>query len=371
LTQKKQVVILPIEPLSTRYTAQWHEFFPKQLQSYLGEDFQILQIDGELTAAKPTPGAFLDFAATNIWKSTQLAKLMKKIQDGKIRPGAYILVTDAWNPAILQIRYTSDLMNLGLRIGAIWHAGSYDPNDFLGRASGGKLWAQHTERAIFHACDHNFFATHAHIDLFIDTYTIQKSEIGEPPAEIVRTGFPFEYFEQEFIPYRDLEKRELILFPHRIAPEKQLHVFKALAERMPEYDWIVCQEQELTKDEYHTLLGQSRIVFSANLQETLGISMMEALMCNSFPLMPERLSYPEMYDDKFLYPSEWADSNNANLNRLEEHIKILMFAWEKESTTLLIDIAEQREKIKKQFLTAGALHNKIRECINTSPSFKE
>lgn len=359
------VWVLALEPIDTRYTRQWFDELPKQLERVLGKDITVRQLTGEQVEPKPSPGAFLDFAATNIWKSTQLAKFMKKVQEQKVQKGDYVLITDVWNPAILQIRYTSDLLGLDLKIGGIWHAGSYDPNDFLGRASGGKLWAQHTERALFHACNHNFFATRAHIDLFTDTYSIEESGEHDRSSEFVRTGFPFEYFEETFMPYRDLEKKNLILFPHRIAPEKNLHVFKALAERMPEYEWVVCQEKELTKDEYHTLLGESRIVFSANSQETLGISMMEALMCNSFPLMPERLSYIEMYDDKFLYPAHWASDTSQDLDRLYEHIQILMHAWDREATTLLIDIAEQRERLKKQFLTASELYRKIRE------SFKE
>jgi len=58
---------------------------------------------------------------------------------------------------------------------------------------------------------------------------------------------------------------------------------------MPEYQWIVAQEHQLTKQQYHELLGRSRIVFSANLQETLGISCYEALCVNAFPMVPNRL----------------------------------------------------------------------------------
>ena len=96
-------------------------------------------------------------------------------------------------------------------------------------------------------------------------------------------------------------KRDLILFPHRIAPEKQPEIFKDLAETMPEFDWVMCQEQNLTKQEYHTLLFESKMVFSANLQETLGIGAMEAILAGSYPFVPDRLSYSEMYTEHFKY----------------------------------------------------------------------
>jgi hypothetical protein len=71
---------------------------------------------------------------------------------------------------------------------------------------------------------------------------------------------------------------------------------------------VVCQELDLNKNEYHNLLGESKLVFSANLQETLGISWYEGAVVGSLPMVPDRLSYSEMAVDDFLYPSEWTES---------------------------------------------------------------
>lgn len=354
----KTAWIFPIESLDTRYTKQWHTFLPLQIQEFLGSGFRVKQIDGEQVPPRPTPGAFLDFAATNIWKSTQLAEFMRLVQNQEVQKGDYVLVTDAWNPCILQLRYTSDLLGLDLKIGGILHAGSYDPNDFLGRACGGKSWTQKTEEAIFYASDHVFFATQEHIELFGKTYPDLIED-----ERVVRTGFPFEYFSEIFEPYRGLEKRNLILFPHRIAPEKKLETFKKLAERLPEYEWVVCQEQELSKDDYHRLLGESKIVFSANLQETLGISCMEALLADSFPLMPDRLTYPEMYAEEFLYPSEWADENSDDIEKLAERVQEIMTQWDENQNDKLKSIATARKNIEETFLTAEIMYCKIKECL--------
>jgi hypothetical protein len=61
--------------------------------------------------------------------------------------------------------------------------------------------------------------------------------------EIVRTGWPMEYMPKVLEPYKNLPKRDLILFPHRIAPEKQVEIFRDLAQTLPQYEWIVCQDQ--------------------------------------------------------------------------------------------------------------------------------
>ena len=44
-------------------------------------------------------------------------------------------------------------------IGGLWHAGSYDPHDFLGRLIGDKPWVRNAERSMFACYNDNFFAT--------------------------------------------------------------------------------------------------------------------------------------------------------------------------------------------------------------------
>ena len=38
--------------------------------------------------------------------------------------------TDAWNPTVIQLRYMAELLGVDIRIGGMWHAGSYDPKTF-------------------------------------------------------------------------------------------------------------------------------------------------------------------------------------------------------------------------------------------------
>jgi hypothetical protein len=129
--------------------------------------------------------------------------------------------------------------------------------------------------------------------------------------DIVKTGWPMEYMSDTLADYKNLPKRDLILFPHRIAPEKQVEIFRDLAKHLPQYEFVVCQDQTLTKHEYHTLLGQAKLVFSANLQETLGISCYEGALVDAIPMVPDRLSYSEMYYDTFKYTSEWTVNYEA------------------------------------------------------------
>jgi hypothetical protein len=145
----------------------------------------------------------------------------------------------------------------------LWHAGSYDPQDFLGRLVGNKPWVRHAERSFFHAFNHNYFATDFHIDMFCLNLLGTSSDFYKEwidSKKMIRTGWPMEYLKDTVEPFKR-EKRDLILFPHRIAPEKQVEIFWDLRLQLPQYDFVVCQELGLSKNEYHELLGQAKMVF--------------------------------------------------------------------------------------------------------------
>jgi hypothetical protein len=247
----------------------------------------------------------------------------------------------------------SELLGISVTIHALWHAGSYDPQDFLGRLIGNTPWVRHAEKSFFHAVDHNYFATQFHIDMFISNLLLDGSTSVDG-GKIVRTGWPMEYMPDTLAEYKNIPKRDLILFPHRIAPEKQLEIFKDLAKAMPEYEWVVCQEQNLTKDEYHRLLGEAKIVFSANLQETLGISMYEGALVGAIPMVPDRLSYTEMYDPMFKYPSEWTESYSSFLqhkHQLCEAISDHMLSYK----FTVNAVKQQAQSLQDNFFSARAL----------------
>ena len=338
----KTVWVVPIEPIDTRYTRQWYEHIPKAIESAAdtqGKDVDIVVVDGEQVPPTPTPGAFLDFGATNIYKSSQLAAIASEFQNGNVQDGDSFLFTDAWNPTVINVKYMAELLGKKVKLHGMWHAGSYDPQDFLGRLIGDVPWVRFAEKSMFYAYDTNWFATNFHLDMFIrNMFGPFTKEAWEPSfdefkgclmgsKQVDLTGWPMDYLVNVLEPYSRLQKKPLITFPHRIAPEKQLDIFEDLAKHMPEYEWKVCQRTPLTKDEYHTILGESTMVFSANLQETYGISMIEGLLCDSFPFVPSRLSYVEMWNSEFRYPQEWTedwDMYIENRDKLITKISIIM-----------------------------------------------
>jgi hypothetical protein len=156
-----------------------------------------------------------------------------------------------------------------------------------------------------------------------------------------------------------MPKRDLILFPHRIAPEKQVEIFRDLKEHLPQYEFVVCQDQQLSKREYHNLLGEAKLVFSANLQETLGISWFEGALVDAIPMVPDRLSYSEMAIDTFKYPSEWTESFESYTQHRPAVCKKIIDYMENYQK-FLPSLNKQVDCLKEQFFSCTNLLQKLK-----------
>jgi hypothetical protein len=293
-----KLFILPIEPIESRYSAEFYKYLPNQIQKFatkLKKEVEIIQIDGEITTSEVPTGNFLDWTGTSIYKSTQLAEVAKLLRSGNI-PDA-ILITDAWNPNILQLKYMIDLLDLPTKLYGIWHAGSYDSSDILGFTIKNKDWSYSTEQAIYYALDTNFLTTNFHANLFTEI-------LGVSGDRIIVTGLPMEYLKTAYS-LESTEKENIVVFPHRLSSDKQPEIFKDIAKSLSStgYEFILTQEHGLTKEQYHNLLSRSKFMFSCALHENLGISTYESALHNVIPLLPNRSAYAELYDSTFLYKS--------------------------------------------------------------------
>ena len=362
------IYLVDLEAVSTRYTGERKTHLPAILRK-AGHNVHIISGPTDIPSAT-TPGAFLNFGGTNIYKSAQVEEMGRLFTGGKVLAGDHFIFTDAWHPGVVNLKYMSELLGIPVTIHGLWHAGSYDPQDFLGRLVGDKPWVRHAEKSFYHAFDHNYFATDFHIHMFYKNLiqpdpdrkvSMYKTVFDDTlfNNKVVRTGWPMEYMDDILVPYKGMTKRNLILFPHRIAPEKQVEIFRDLKEHLPQYEFVVCQDQQLTKNEYHNLLGEAKLVFSANLQETLGISWYEGAVVDAIPMVPDRLSYSEMAYDTFKYPSHWTESFEAyNAHRPELCGKIIQYMENYDK--FLPQLRKQTRDLTEQFFSANGLYNNLK-----------
>lgn len=72
--------------------------------------------------------------------------------------------------------------------------------------------------------------------------------------------------------------------------------FEEASERLSS---AIVHEGHADEATYHNLLWQARVTISTAYHEYFGISILEAIFCKTFPILPHRLSYPELIPERF------------------------------------------------------------------------
>jgi glycosyltransferase involved in cell wall biosynthesis len=89
-----------------------------------------------------------------------------------------------------------------------------------------------------------------------------------------------------------------------------------------------------SREQYAKLLRQGDLVISTARHEFFGISILEGIRAGCYPLLPANLSYPELFDEEFLYePGKLANRltevllSPACLKKEKAHILTSRFDW--------------------------------------------
>ena len=119
-------------------------------------------------------------------------------------------------------------------------------------------------------------------------------------------------------------------------PEGFVSARERYGERIVHYGYVT------SRDEYIQWLKRGSLVVSTAIQENFGMSVVEASRFGCLPLLPRRLSYPEIIPDEYhgyiLYNGrdelvqklEFFILNHSRLNEMRDRISktMLRFAWE-------------------------------------------
>lgn len=340
-----KIFFVPIEPFEERYSAQWLRWFEREFRK---NDIEYLTILPENRMADSIrEGEFLDIIGTNHFKAQQLQKLCELIDVGVISNEDVILVEDYWFPGIEMLGYMRDALELDFKIAGMLHAGTWDPNDFITQ-KGMRSWARNIEEGWFKLADVIFVATNYHKDLILDGTYI------EDVTKIKVTGFPlysdFLVEEEYFCAASMFPKKNQIIFPHRFAPEKNSEIWLEIQQLAKEdllHDWSFIDTQKITsKNQYYTLLAESKIVLSLAYQETWGIAQQEGVLLGCHPFMPNRLAYTEMYPSYYLYNQE--NCRNDQQIASDCHFQLCEFILDLEKSP---DLYKERQQKLVQLIT--------------------
>jgi len=300
-----KIWMFPIEPLEERYSADWYTWWVEELSRLR---MHWAMVDGGKLTEKIEQGEFLDVLGTNYWKATQLSNFIGALHSGDVKDGDWVVLHDGWNPAVEQLAYMRDLGKVKFKIAGLFHAGTWDPHDFITKPT--RMWAQRAERSWAHIYDRMFFATEFHKKLFMDYVCNGDWERNRVGPQLRVTGFPL--FVDGLKKHREpwVSRERIVVFAHRLAAEKQPWQFehmKYLYQQRYGNDgtrWTRTKEVCASKSSYYALLGKSRVAVSCALQETWGIAMLESLALGCHPVVPDALSYKETLQHFPRYPAD-------------------------------------------------------------------
>lgn len=336
----KTLIHLPIEPFEGRYSKDWLEWYKNaSIDSGFDEKFFL----SENQYDKITHGSFLDVFGTCIYKVDQMFGLLNWIQEehrnGRNWSETIFFFHDLWNPEVIHLKYIRDALKLPFKIAGMLHAGTYDPYDFLTQ-SGMETWGSYIEHGMWKETDAIFVATEFHRRLLCSSRYLN-------PDKVYISGFPI--YPRHKI-YEVHNKDRSVVFPHRLNEEKNPHLFERLKEEIEKMDphgvsFVRTYDLKQTKDEYYKELTKHRVAVSFSNQETWGIAMQECVFAGCLPLVPDKLSYSEMYLPEFKY--QYGENVAIRCMELLDHYDDFQSLWTEQYNKLKVagELAIRKQKM--------------------------
>ena len=131
----------------------------------------------------------------------------------------------------------------------------------------------------------------------------QRDDLG--PLILWNHRWEYDKNPEAFFKALDYLKAQNRNFRLSLCGERYTKAPKCFEDGIEKYrDHLVHESGFLKRTEYMSHLHDVDIVVSTSWHEFFGLSMLEAAMAGAYPLVPNRLVYPEMYPAEFLYEDD-------------------------------------------------------------------
>lgn len=302
---------IPLENIEERYTVLMNTIVNKSkaVKVYYPE-WQSTQIN---------KGQFLDIERTIEFKAKQVEMISQAFQRGMVSDGDWFFVADIFFPALDSIKYMAELQDINIKVAAFNHAGRADQADFVQKLG---TWSDTIEKGYHELCDLIFVGSEYHKQKVVDYF-------GLDTKKVLSTGCIWSNKEAFKYHAKYNLKKDFVIFPHRLSPEKGVDDFLEIAKAMPEKEFVITSSSNkecgyelpdnvkyvnnLKKGDYYAYLSSAKYYLSTAYQETFGYTLREALLYNCRVVVPNDLCYPEMLPKKCLY-------ERGDLTTIKKHL---------------------------------------------------
>lgn len=311
-----------LEKYPSRYTWQLEEWnrtaFGRRSLDYHIVDGQRLGNENQIVT-----GSVLDAHGRCFYSLTQMAEVVRLLQGGHMTSEDVLFFEDMFTPGIESLGYIFDQTPEKYRPSVYvrcW-AQSPDPDDFINRTGMGQ-WMRKYEEMLDYMIDGIFVASEE---------LVAYMRVCGITAPIHVVGLPFDRYEvQSRIPTPpDLrDRKERVVFASRWDDEKQPNFYMDLIEQYPdksvEFALLTGRREldsnnpelveralkleknpkhnfkiyrNLEKNEYYSILSDSKILFNCALQDWVSFTAIEADALGTMTVYPAYRSFPETFSN--------------------------------------------------------------------------
>ena len=377
-----------LEPYEGRYTLQlqnWNETAFKRR----GINYEIVHGDILDNSKAIVTGQVLDAHGRSYYSLTQMASLVKKMKAGEITSDDVIFFEDMFTPGMEVLPYIMDQTDPGYqpRVFVRCLAQTIDPDDFL-HVWDMQKWMGHYEKML------DTWVTGI---LASNEEMVAHMKIAGWEAPIYNiSGLAFDKNEVQSRVSTDKpfnERKLRVVFAARFDQEKQPHFFMDLIERYakinPGVEFAVLSGgplrsnyqgyveraraleqthnfkiyENLSKNEYYSILQDSRVLFNCALQDWVSNTASEADALGTNCLYPAYRSFPETFanDRDRLYVPWSLDDAVYKLNLLlNTQVNIGKLSdWTSGTIDRCLDIIYNNKEAEKWYRNYNTYRNNI------------
>ena len=341
------IYFMPLEKYIERYTYQLQEWTERRFQTY-GLDYVVVEGKNLRKDERIKTGVALDAHGRSYYALTQTAEMVRLLQEGDIAQEDILYNQDMFQPGWEAIPYILDQMPPEKRPRTYTHclAQSIDVNDFTFPM---RRWMRHYELLVDSTISGILVASDCMVDLL-------RMAMFTAPIHLV--GLMFDKYEvrERAGKLKPLyERKNRVVFASRWDEEKQPWFYMDMIEKIkravgisydlqdcefaictgaehlrsnkPEYvrrakemekdgKLVICEN--LTKNQYYKILGDSRAHFNCALQDFVSNTLNEASALGTPSLLPAYLSFPEAVNNNrdHLYVPWSIDDAIGQLNHM-------------------------------------------------------